>query len=99
MSHVMCQVSGVTCHMTFFILNLFFDKVLELVGRGSVINGAYPVLCSFFCCCRNCYFFFYTGLNCLDYDIMGERTSSYGVSFEFAPNFIIVYIARTSVTH
>ena len=50
MSCVMCQVSGVTCqvlrvrcHMSFFLLLLFFDKVVELVGGGSVINGAYPI--------------------------------------------------------
>ena len=39
MSGVTCQVSGVTCH--FFFL-FFFDKLVDLVGGGSVINGAYP---------------------------------------------------------
>ena len=39
-SHVRCQVSGVTCHI--FLL-LFLDIEVELVGGGSVINGAYPV--------------------------------------------------------
>ena len=45
MSHVRCEVSGVTCqvsHVTFFIYFLL-DKVVELVGGGSVINGAYLV--------------------------------------------------------
>ena len=36
-SGVTCQVSHVRCHMHFFY------KVVELVGGGSVINGAYPV--------------------------------------------------------
>ena len=36
-----------TCHMNFvkcqvYFLLFFFDKVLELVGGGSVINWAYP---------------------------------------------------------
>ena len=43
-SHVRCHVSHVTCHITdvmcFFC---FFYKVLKLVSRGSVINGAYPL--------------------------------------------------------
>ena len=39
-SHVMCHVSRVTCHNLFFF---FSDKVLKLIGGGSVINGAYPV--------------------------------------------------------
>ena len=37
---VTCHVSGIRCqvsHVTFF-----FNKVLELVAGGSVINGAYP---------------------------------------------------------
>ena len=54
-SCVMCHVSRVTCHMSkkklyfnflIFFLLLFLkklDKVVELVGGGSVINGAYPV--------------------------------------------------------
>ena len=52
MSHVMCQlsrvrchVSGVTCHhifFSFFSSSFFIDKVLVLVGGGSVINGATP---------------------------------------------------------
>ena len=44
MSHVMCHVSHVTFFffLSFFIL-LFLDKVVKLVGGGSVINGAYPV--------------------------------------------------------
>ena len=50
-SLVTCHMSRVTCHMSFF--SFFFlvkksknlkkmDKVVELVGGGSVINGAYP---------------------------------------------------------
>ena len=38
MSGVTCEVSGVT-----FFIFIFFDKVVELVGGGSVINEAYPV--------------------------------------------------------
>ena len=40
-SHVTCHVSHVTCHMSH--VKKKFDKVVELVGGGSVINGAYPV--------------------------------------------------------
>ena len=49
-SHVTCQMSNVKCHMScvlchifFFLFFLFLDKVVEQVGVGSVINGAYPV--------------------------------------------------------
>ena len=35
---VTCHVSHVTCQMFFFV---FFYKVVELVGRGSVIDRAY----------------------------------------------------------
>ena len=45
MSGVMCHVSGVRCHVYFFGGEA---KVLELVGGGSDINKAYPVLFSFF---------------------------------------------------
>ena len=38
-SGVSCQVSGFRCH-AFFCLS-FLDKVVKLVGAGSVINGAY----------------------------------------------------------
>ena len=45
-SCVRCQVSGVACHVNiysfFFVFFVFFDKVLGLVGGGSVINKAYP---------------------------------------------------------
>ena len=56
MSHVTCHLSRLTFHMIFFILFCsekkiekkshlnIFDKMVELVGGGSVINGAYPVL-------------------------------------------------------
>ena len=37
MSCVMCQVSGVKYH-------IFFNKVVELFGGGSVIKGAYYAL-------------------------------------------------------
>ena len=48
-SRVTCHVSHVTCqlsHVFFFFFFLFFkkmDKGVELVGGGSVINGAYPI--------------------------------------------------------
>ena len=52
MSRVTCHVSRVTCHMSrvilfffFYFIYLFFfflDKVVELIGGGSVINGATP---------------------------------------------------------
>ena len=46
MSHVRCQVSGVTCQINIYMyicFVFFWDKVVELVGGGSVINRAYPV--------------------------------------------------------
>ena len=46
LSRVTCHVSPVTCHLshvTCFLLFVFFDKIVELVSGGSVINGAYPV--------------------------------------------------------
>ena len=42
-SCVMCLMSHVTCHMSFFVVVGFLDLVLELVAGGSLINGAYPV--------------------------------------------------------
>ena len=36
-SCVKCHMSHVTSHM------FFLDKVVKLIGVGSVINGAYPV--------------------------------------------------------
>ena len=48
-SCVMCHVSRVTCHVShitcqdFLFLFFFSDKVVKLIGGGSVINGAYPV--------------------------------------------------------
>ena len=41
-SGVRCQVSGVSCQVS-GVTCIFFYKVVELVGGGSVINGAYPV--------------------------------------------------------
>ena len=42
MSCVMCHMSCLMCHM--FLFSLFFlDAHMELVGGGSVINGAYHV--------------------------------------------------------
>ena len=38
MSGVRCQVPGVSCHLR----KIFFYKVVELVGGGSVIHGATP---------------------------------------------------------
>ena len=54
MSRVTCHMSHVTCHMSQFyfifiyiyvyIFFFFFsDKMVKLIGGGSVINGAYPV--------------------------------------------------------
>ena len=46
MSRVMCHVSGVmsqVSHVSFKKKKTFLYKVVELVGGGSVINGAYPV--------------------------------------------------------
>ena len=49
-SRVTCHMSRVTCHLSPVTCNFFFsnlkkklDKVVELVGGVSVINGAYPV--------------------------------------------------------
>ena len=43
-SHVMYHMSHVMCHMSLnFCLIFCSDKVVKLVGGGSVINGAYPV--------------------------------------------------------
>ena len=45
-NHLMCQVSGVMCqNICFpdFCYTKKIDKVVELVGGGSVINGAHPV--------------------------------------------------------
>ena len=61
-SCAMCHVSRVTsqkkvftCIYLYFvyyiyIFLLFVDKVVELVGGGSVINGAYPVYFQIFSC-------------------------------------------------
>ena len=60
MSCVMCHMSPVTCHLSLVkkilkknnnnIFLWFLDKLVELVGRGSVINGAsWPVVSI----CRN----------------------------------------------
>ena len=45
MSHVTCHVARVTCFFVcvFFLSFKKIDNVVELGGRGSVINGAYPV--------------------------------------------------------
>ena len=42
-SGVRSQVSGVRYHMSQFIFKFFVEKVVELVGGGSVINRAYLV--------------------------------------------------------
>ena len=42
-SHVMCHMSRVTCHVSHVTKNQnTLKKVVELVGQGSVINGATP---------------------------------------------------------
>ena len=43
MSRVTCHVSHVACHMSHVTCHIFFDKVVNHIGGGSVINGAYPV--------------------------------------------------------
>ena len=44
MSSVMCHVSGVMCQVSGVVLFFsFLDKVVELVGEGSIINEAYSV--------------------------------------------------------
>ena len=50
MSHVRCHVLRVMCHVSCVrylfsssFLLLFSENVVELVGGGSFINGAYPV--------------------------------------------------------
>ena len=47
MSDVACHVSHVMCHMSpcnmSFFSSSFFDKLVKIIGGGSVINGAYPV--------------------------------------------------------
>ena len=54
MTGVMCQGSGVTCHVSggvrcpmshifFFFLMILFDHSAELVGGGTGNNEAYPV--------------------------------------------------------
>ena len=41
---VMCHMSRVTCHMSCVTCKKKYgDKVVELVGGGSVITGVYPV--------------------------------------------------------
>ena len=42
-SCVMCHMSGVRCYISGVFGVFFSDKVVELVGGGSVNNGAYPV--------------------------------------------------------
>ena len=42
----MCHVSHVTCHVSPVICHVFcgfFNKLVELVDEGYVINEAYPV--------------------------------------------------------
>ena len=51
-SGVRCQVSGVRCKVSFYFYFFSSDKVVELVGGGSVINGAYPV--QFLHACYEC---------------------------------------------
>ena len=46
MSGVTYHMSGVKCLLSgvMFFVCVFLDKLVELVGGGTVINGAYPVL-------------------------------------------------------
>ena len=46
-AHIRCQVSVVRCNESYLKKKMIFggvDKVVELVGGGFVINGAYTVL-------------------------------------------------------
>ena len=43
MSHVTCHMSCVMCQMSHVFFVFVSDKMVELVGGGPVINGAYPV--------------------------------------------------------
>ena len=45
-SHVTCHMSRVTCHMSNINDKKKVYNLVELVGGGSVINGAYP---DYFC--------------------------------------------------
>ena len=47
MTHVMCHISHVTCHLIFYIFFLLL-KLLELVGRGSVISYAWCAYWQFY---------------------------------------------------
>ena len=63
-SCVLFHMSGVTCHLshvTWHIFLLLFYKLVELVGRGSVINGATPSRL-FFIIIKNTLIPFYTYL-------------------------------------
>ena len=42
MSLATCHKSCVTCHIFFFFFFFFFYNMVELVGWGSVLNGATP---------------------------------------------------------
>ena len=42
-SLVTCHMSCVMCHVSCVTNQFFLDKVMKLVGEGSVINGAYPL--------------------------------------------------------
>ena len=41
-----CHMSPIACHVS-GVQFYFFDNVVELVGGGSVINGAYLIYFSF----------------------------------------------------
>ena len=46
MSHIECQVSGAKLQVSgvmLFFLFCFLDKVVGMVGGGSVMNVAYPI--------------------------------------------------------
>ena len=43
LSHVMCHVSCVTRHVSHVAHKKMPNNLVELVGGGSFINGAYPV--------------------------------------------------------
>ena len=76
-SRVTCHVSHVTCHLSHVICHdvFFFGKGLELVGGGSIINGAYPV--SFMKASLTSCSHLFTGLwvydNCFDEVLIGKE--------------------------
>ena len=92
-SHVTCHVSCVTCHMshvTFFFSSSFSDKVVKLIGGGSVINGAYPVLFTLDIHKNHSGFF-------VKYCRSNPRTLTYLKIFPDFRTYIQVYLPKTKI--